>query len=91
MMMEETMRGLTYFIALSSMLVFGGPVLAQDANEGQPFGQVVSQAAKDGEIKEAVHENGPGGLDDVIQSNLADDEEAGTVRGHGRIDAPGHK
>ena len=85
------MRGLTHFFALSSILAFSGPALAQDANDGQPFGQVVSQAAKNGEIKEAVHENGPGGLDDVVQSNLADDEEAGTVRGHGRIDAPGHK
>lgn len=86
------MKGLTHFIALSSMLVIGGPVLAESANVDRPFGrEVVSDAAKNGDIKEAVHENVPGGLDDVIQKALADeDDEAGLINGHGRDDAPGH-
>jgi hypothetical protein len=91
--MEEAMKRLTHFIALSSTLFICGPVLADSANVGRPFGrEVVSDAAKNGEIKQGVQENVPGGLDDVIQKNLADeDDEAGLINGYGREDAPGHK
>ena len=77
--------------ALLFMCLGAGSAIAESGNVGEPFGRaVVSPAAKAGEIKDAVHENVPGGLDDVVQSNLADDEEGGDIRGHGRNDAPGH-
>ena len=77
--------------ALLSLCLSASSALAESGNVGEPFGRaVVSPAAKAGEIKDAVHENVPGGLDDVVQSNLADDEEGGDIRGHGRKDAPGH-
>ena len=82
---------LSHFVAISSMLFFCSPVLAESANEGQPFGKgIVSEAARDKEIKDAVHENVPGGLDDVVHENLSDDGDEGAIRGHGKNDAPGH-
>ena len=85
------MKVLVLTATLSTMFIIPGSALADSANVGDPFGkEVVSPAARDKEIKDAVHENVPGGLDDVIQENLADDGEAGDIRGNGKNDAPGH-
>jgi len=85
------MKVLVLTAILSSMFIIPGSALADSAaNVGEPFGrEVVSPAARDKEIKAAVHENVPGGLDDVIHENLADDGEAGDIRGNGKNDAPG--
>jgi hypothetical protein len=85
---EEDMK-LALFIVATGMLAVGSPALAEPANVGQPFGNIVSEAARNKEIKEAVQENVPGGLDDVIHENLADDGDDGNIRGHGKTDAPG--
>ena len=77
-------------LALQAML---GAALADPANVGEPFGRAV--VAPNTPVKDAVQENVPGGLDEVIQSNLADDEDhtgdnnPDDVIGHGRNDAPG--
>jgi hypothetical protein len=86
--------------SLSSVLIISGSALAQQANDGVPFGQgVVAPAAHDDSLLGGVQERVPGSdqlptpsqLDDTVQSNVADDEEAGTVRGYGRNDAPGRQ
>ena len=84
------MKLLVLIATLSGMLLIPGSTLAGQANEGEPFGKgVVSPAAQLGEVKEGVHENVPGGLDEVIHEDLADDGETGAVRGLGKNDAPG--
>jgi hypothetical protein len=84
------MRWIVLIAASLSIYMITGSALAESPHAGaEPFGrQVVAPAARAGEIKEAVHENVPRGLDDVVQSNLADDE-GNNIRGHGRVDAPG--
>jgi hypothetical protein len=87
------MRVLAHMAAISCMLIVGAPALADPANVGEPFGKAV--VAPNAPVNDGVHENTPGNLDDVVQSNLADDEDntgddlPDTYRGHGRIDAPG--
>jgi hypothetical protein len=86
---EEAMK-LALFTIASSLMIVCSPVCAEPANEGQPFGKgIVSEAARNKEIKGAVQENVPGGLDDVVHENLADDGDEGAIRGHGKTDAPG--
>jgi hypothetical protein len=87
------MRILTHMAAISSMLIFCAPALADPANVGEPFGKAV--VAPNAPVNDAVHENEPGTLDDVIHRNLADEEDntgddvPDTYRGHGKKDAPG--
>jgi len=87
------MRILTHMAILSGTLLFAGSAFADPANVGEPFGRAV--VAPNAPVNDGVHENAPGELDDVIQSNLADDEDnteddvPDTYRGHGRNDAPG--
>ena len=83
--------------ALGSVLTISGPALAQQANEGVPFGKgVVAPAAQDKSLVGAVHAEGPGNVDDKIHNNLADNESDGmggnlNVRGHGKDAAPGQQ
>jgi hypothetical protein len=99
-MKESLMKVFFQIATLSSVLIISGTALAQQANDGVSFGQgVVAPAAHDGSLLGGVQQQVPGSdrspnpsqLDDTVQSNLADDEEAGTVRGYGRNDAPGRQ
>jgi hypothetical protein len=88
------MKVLVHIATLSSLLIISGSAWAQDANDGVPFGKgIIAPTARgetDQSLKDAIHEQGPGNVDDKIQSNLGDEED-GDVRGHGRDAAPGQQ
>jgi hypothetical protein len=82
------MKAPAHLATASIVLFFCGASVAAPANVGEPFGRSV--VAPKAPVADAVHENAPGTLDEVIQENLADEGETGDVIGHGRTDAPGH-
>lgn len=91
-------KALAITVVALGYIGIAGTSLAQEANDGVPYGQgVVSGAAQVGRadpdhISHAVAAQGPGNVDDKVASNLGDNEiPPGNVRGHGRTAARGNQ